>query len=127
MRSLDKSQDWRLIDGRENTTHTVLQFSRKYFTCDTNNDLEIYENEYELSNIVWEYSSHDPDHFSDFGGTSIKGVIHQNLFTSVENSEPKETDLDMNNYWMNVMIIKLKKTLVYLYLKIAGHNGKCAR
>lgn len=31
---LDDQQDWKLINGYENETHTMLQFSRKFDTCD---------------------------------------------------------------------------------------------
>ena len=32
--SIDESQDWILISGEENATHTFLEFSRDYVTCD---------------------------------------------------------------------------------------------
>ena len=38
---VDPAQDYTLILGYENSTHTVLRFKRKLETCDTNNDLAI--------------------------------------------------------------------------------------
>ncbi|KAL6259684.1 hypothetical protein P5V15_009600 [Pogonomyrmex californicus] len=37
---MDSSQDYRLLLGYENKTHTVLRFSRQYDTCDPR-DLKI--------------------------------------------------------------------------------------
>ncbi|KAI4479869.1 hypothetical protein M0804_010608 [Polistes exclamans] len=37
---VDSSQDYRLLLGYENKTHTVLRFSRRYDTCDSR-DLKI--------------------------------------------------------------------------------------
>jgi hypothetical protein len=37
---VDASQDYRLLLGYENKTHTVLRFSRRYDTCDLR-DLKI--------------------------------------------------------------------------------------
>lgn len=38
---VDPSQDYVLISGYENATHTVLRFKRKLDTCDTSYDLPI--------------------------------------------------------------------------------------
>lgn len=31
---MDDQQDWELLNGYENGTHTIIQFSRKFDTCD---------------------------------------------------------------------------------------------
>ncbi|XP_078689271.1 DBH-like monooxygenase protein 1 homolog [Branchiostoma floridae x Branchiostoma belcheri] len=36
---VDESQDWELVSGYENGTHTVLRFNRKLTTCDTKDRL----------------------------------------------------------------------------------------
>ncbi|KAL2742493.1 MOXD1 2 isoform X1 [Vespula maculifrons] len=41
---VDSSQDYRLLLGYENKTHTVLRFSRRYDTCDSR-DLKITKSE----------------------------------------------------------------------------------
>lgn len=38
---VDPSQDYMLISGHENATHTVLRFRRKLDTCDTSYDVPI--------------------------------------------------------------------------------------
>ena len=38
---VDPSQDYFLLHGYENATHTVLRFKRKLDTCDTANDVPI--------------------------------------------------------------------------------------
>ena len=52
---VDKEQDWFLQSGAENDSHTTVIFSRKYRTCDSTEDLEIPENEWEQTNIIWAY------------------------------------------------------------------------
>lgn len=38
---VDASQDWELLRGSENDTHTVLKFRRAYDTCDRDQDIRI--------------------------------------------------------------------------------------
>jgi len=38
---VDASQDWELLQGMENDTHTVLRFRRAYDTCDRDQDIRI--------------------------------------------------------------------------------------
>jgi DOMON domain len=38
---VDASQDWELLKGSENDTHTVLKFRRAYDTCDRDQDIRI--------------------------------------------------------------------------------------
>ena len=40
MPELDESQDWDLLEGREDGYYTVLRFSRKRINCDPN-DIDI--------------------------------------------------------------------------------------
>ena len=103
-RSLDKSQDWKLIAGAENTSHTILEFSRQFVTCDTDNDLEIFDNEYEMSNIVFAVGSMDPESTESIGEPLYERVIHLSLFSS--ETEPKEKDIQEYDLWtMNVSFI----------------------
>lgn len=39
--AVDPSQDYVLISGYENVTHTVMRFKRKLDTCDTSYDIPI--------------------------------------------------------------------------------------
>lgn len=102
-RSLDTSQDWHLILAEENTTHTVLDFFRKYTTCDSNNDLEIFENEWEHSNIIISYGFIDPEGVETIGEPEVENVFYQSLFRNDEIYEPKEKDVEVFDYWFNVM------------------------
>ncbi|GBM58841.1 DBH-like monooxygenase protein 1 [Araneus ventricosus] len=56
---LDDQQDWQLLHGYENDTHTVLQFSRKFDTCDEQ-DLAITN---DTMRVIYAY--HDADYLSD--------------------------------------------------------------
>lgn len=43
---VDPSQDYVLLLGYENATHTVMRFKRKLDTCDTSHDIPITVSEY---------------------------------------------------------------------------------
>ena len=50
--SVDEQQDWTLVDGEEEGGFTVLEFTRKYITCD-NNDLPITVSEISIVLILF--------------------------------------------------------------------------
>ncbi|XP_031841330.1 DBH like monooxygenase olf413 [Nomia melanderi] len=53
---MDSSQDYTLLLGYENKTHTVLRFSRRYDTCDLR-DLKITN---DTMQVVWQYHVEEP-------------------------------------------------------------------
>merc|ERR1711962_1482719 len=53
---LDSSQDLTLIAGYENDTHTVIEFSRRWTTCDKD-DLQLGT---DTVRLIWAYSDQDP-------------------------------------------------------------------
>ena len=93
-RSLDKSQDWNLLSAQENATHTVLEFTRNYVTCDSENDLQIYDNEWEMTHILFSYNFKDPDHKENIGEPDFEDIFHYNFFSTDTNLSPKETDVE---------------------------------
>ncbi|XP_058985307.1 MOXD1 homolog 2-like [Musca domestica] len=58
---VDPSQDYILILGYENQTHTVLRFRRKLNTCDTMHDIAITN---DTMRILYMYNEQDPPHGS---------------------------------------------------------------
>jgi len=56
--SLDTQQDLVLDLGYENDTHTVIQFSRPWQTCDSREDMQLGPDTVKL---IWAYSDEDPD------------------------------------------------------------------
>ena len=104
-KSLDVSQDWILVSGKENSTHTSLEFRRHYVTCDENDDLEIYENHFEVSNLVYAYSYLDANSFETIGEPAVESVTNLGLFDRSETFEPKETDIEILDNWLNVSLI----------------------
>ncbi|XP_035664506.1 DBH-like monooxygenase protein 1 homolog [Branchiostoma floridae] len=54
---VDESQDWELLSGYENETHTVLRFKRKLQTCDVR-DRVINK---DTLRVLWAWNEHDPD------------------------------------------------------------------
>ncbi|XP_066271541.1 DBH-like monooxygenase protein 1 homolog [Branchiostoma lanceolatum] len=53
----DESQDWELLSGYENDTHTVLRFKRKLQTCDVR-DRVINK---DTLRVLWAWNDEDPD------------------------------------------------------------------
>lgn len=54
---LDDSQDWLLLSGSENETHTCATFTRPFLTCDYDYDLPITN---DVSKLIWAYDTEDP-------------------------------------------------------------------
>ncbi|XP_035688545.1 DBH-like monooxygenase protein 1 isoform X2 [Branchiostoma floridae] len=67
--SVDESQDWELVSGYENGTHTVLRFNRKLTTCDEN-DRVITE---DTLRVIWAWHDQDPEDESGVSGPSYHG------------------------------------------------------
>ena len=57
MPEIDASQDWTLLEGRENGTHTIIKFRRPYYTCDEENDLPITK---DTMRLIFAYDDRDP-------------------------------------------------------------------
>uniref|UniRef100_A0A6A7G1R7 MOXD1 homolog 2-like n=2 Tax=Hirondellea gigas TaxID=1518452 RepID=A0A6A7G1R7_9CRUS len=55
--AVDRFQDWTIVSGYENDTHTVLHVSRPLNTCDPDND-HIISND--TSRMLWAYHPDDP-------------------------------------------------------------------
>ena len=105
---MDKSQDWYLIEYGVNATHTALVFTRKLLSCDSENDLELFDNEFEVSNIVFSYAFSNPPSIEFIGEPATEKVIHLNFFNPVEEFKPREDDIQEINYWLNVNTYKIK-------------------
>ncbi|XP_055626801.1 MOXD1 homolog 2-like [Toxorhynchites rutilus septentrionalis] len=63
---VDPSQDYVLLLGYENATHTVLRFRRKLDTCDTNQDVPITN---DTIRIIYMYHNRDPRNGAQAIGT----------------------------------------------------------
>ncbi|KAF2361340.1 Copper type II ascorbate-dependent monooxygenase C-terminal [Trinorchestia longiramus] len=55
--AVDRFQDWTIVSGYENDTHTVLHVSRPLNTCDPLNDHVISN---DTSRVLWAYHPDDP-------------------------------------------------------------------
>ncbi|KAA0189595.1 hypothetical protein HAZT_HAZT001855 [Hyalella azteca] len=55
--AVDRFQDWTIVSGYENDTHTVLHVSRPLNTCDPHNDHAITN---DTSRVLWAYHPDDP-------------------------------------------------------------------
>ncbi|CAH1248491.1 MOXD1 [Branchiostoma lanceolatum] len=67
---VDESQDWELVSGYENATHTVLRFNRKLMTCD---DRDRVINE-DTMRVLWAWHDDDPEDESGVNGPAYHGV-----------------------------------------------------
>ncbi|XP_078656304.1 DBH-like monooxygenase protein 1 homolog [Branchiostoma floridae x Branchiostoma belcheri] len=99
---VDASQDWELVSGYENGTHTVLRFNRKLTTCDTK-DRVINK---DTMRVIWAWHDEDPEESSGANGpkyhSSNRGVRSTILITQPvsQTSLPDTTytfDLTMRN------------------------------
>ncbi|XP_042233945.1 DBH-like monooxygenase protein 1 isoform X2 [Homarus americanus] len=55
--SIDESQDYLLLGGYENDSHTVMRFSRPWITCDTHHDFQLSG---DTVRVLWSYDEEDP-------------------------------------------------------------------
>ncbi|CAH1233415.1 MOXD1 [Branchiostoma lanceolatum] len=99
---VDESQDWELVSGYENGTHTVLRFNRKLTTCD---DRDRVINEDTLR-VLWAWHDQDPEDVSGASGPAYHGTNRGARATLLLNRKVTETpttgatytlDLQMNN------------------------------
>ncbi|CAL4097442.1 unnamed protein product, partial [Meganyctiphanes norvegica] len=58
----DPSQDYEMLGGYENGTHTVLRFKRPWITCDDKHDWMLTG---DTVKVIWAYSDADPRDESD--------------------------------------------------------------
>ncbi|CAL4168359.1 unnamed protein product, partial [Meganyctiphanes norvegica] len=54
---IDGSQDIELLGGYQNDSHTVLRFSRRWTTCDEDNDVKLGA---DTVRVIWAYNDEDP-------------------------------------------------------------------
>ncbi|XP_029038861.1 MOXD1 homolog 2 isoform X1 [Osmia bicornis bicornis] len=83
---MDLSQDYCLLLGFENKTHTVLRFSRRYDTCDSR-DLKITN---DTVQVVWQYHMEEP--VSAAGVLPDEGTVHRGsrpLYLVQRDAEPR--------------------------------------
>ncbi|XP_053994573.1 MOXD1 homolog 2 isoform X1 [Hylaeus volcanicus] len=84
---MDSSQDYSLLLGYENKTHTVLRFSRRYDTCDSW-DLKITN---DTMQVVWQY--HEKEPVSAAGGLPEQGSVRGSrpLYLVQRDAQPKQS------------------------------------
>ena len=90
---LDRSQDLRLEGGSQNETHTVVQFSRLWRTCDSE-DLELGA---DTVRLIWAYSDQDP---ADYHVLPYHSVLRRGS-KSIHLAEPPAdtTPLPVHKTW----------------------------
>ena len=102
---IDKSQDWVLEESNRNSSHITLQFFRPYKTCDSIEDIELYDFT-PFTNIIWSYSHRIPQNLECVHKHDYKGIEHVNLFDLTPKFIPKETDIKAYDFvYENVSII----------------------
>ncbi|CAB3370724.1 Hypothetical predicted protein [Cloeon dipterum] len=86
---VDASQDWELLQGMENDTHTVLTFRRAYDTCDRDQDIRITN---DTMKMVWAYHSEDPVPGlpMPYHGPGQRGARSAFLVLRVDQSQPSQ-------------------------------------
>ncbi|GFY67297.1 DBH-like monooxygenase protein 1 homolog [Trichonephila inaurata madagascariensis] len=95
MPEIDEIQNWNLVSGSENDTHSVLVFRRKLDTCD-NDDRKIDDS---TTRLIYAYSNEDPPsenglkyHFKERGTKSV-------LLLQLKRSNQVKIDKSTLTYW----------------------------
>jgi len=87
---LDKSQDLRLEEGYENETHTVIEFSRAWRTCDRE-DMELGT---DTVRLIWAFGDEDP---TDPYNLPYHSVLRRGS-RSIHLAEPAQTDAPLPSH-----------------------------
>lgn len=125
MPTTDSKQDWLLLSGQENETHTCVIFTRPFLTCDYETDLPITN---DVTKLIWAYDFEDPvgssaiiskhnihrrGHKSvhllshKFEDSTLKGEVVQTWdITSSDLVLPNNTD---TTYWCKIVIAPFVK------------------
>ncbi|XP_078694608.1 DBH-like monooxygenase protein 1 homolog [Branchiostoma floridae x Branchiostoma belcheri] len=100
---VDESQDWELVSGNENGTHTVLRFNRKLTTCDVRDRVINAD----TMRVLWAWHDDDPEDESGPSGPAYHGsnrgtrstVLLSNIIAPDNFKETNYTTVDllMNN------------------------------
>ncbi|XP_019631108.1 PREDICTED: DBH-like monooxygenase protein 1 homolog [Branchiostoma belcheri] len=99
---VDESQDWELLSGYENGTHTVLRFNRELTTCDEK-DRVINE---DTMRVLWAWHDQDPAEDSGENGPVYHGanrgaratlLLNRKLIETATAGTTYSLDLLMNN------------------------------
>ena len=105
MPQIDESEDWYLIDSVQNSTHTIIQFSRPLITCDRNKDRDITR---DTTRLIYAFSDSDPKSVTDI---KIHGHHQRGSRSALLLSQPKSLDTepqekDLKNFVLNVKNVR---------------------
>ncbi|XP_035694936.1 DBH-like monooxygenase protein 1 homolog [Branchiostoma floridae] len=111
---VDESQDWELVSGSENGTHTVLRFSRKLTTCD---DKDRVINE-DTMRVLWAWHDDDPEDESGVSGPAYHGAnrgVRSTVLLSNIIAPPnlKETNITTFDILMNNVSVPEQDTVYW--------------
>ena len=118
--SIDDKQDWELKNGEEESGFTILEFSRKYITCD----------EYDLPISVWFFAiqcsrPYNKLIFCRLKQPGLYGVSIMTLTFHLD-SDTLARDLSVSTYWevylMQPLIHRTLITLISKLIKLVKHN-----
>ncbi|XP_066265502.1 DBH-like monooxygenase protein 1 homolog [Branchiostoma lanceolatum] len=96
---VDESQDWELVSGYENGTHTVLRFNRKLTTCDVR-DRVINE---DTLRVLWAWHDQDPEDESGASGPAYHGTNRGARATLLLNRKLTETPTTGTTYTLDLL------------------------
>ncbi|XP_054267311.1 MOXD1 homolog 1-like [Macrosteles quadrilineatus] len=124
---LDTSQNYELLGGHQNTTHTVIRFQRAWDTCDHQHD-KILGNDTER--IIWAWHSKDPQesgvlewhdklHRGSRSVHLISGTNHTNKGANIPHV--KQWDVLLNNFSVPENMDTMYWCKIF---KIPSMNGK---
>ena len=87
---IDESQDYEILGGMQNATHTVIRFKRKWDTCD-DNDIKLNK---DTVRIIWAINDQDPsDDFNWQYHGSNRGVRSMYMKDRTQSKMPRGDDV----------------------------------
>nr|XP_027217094.1 DBH-like monooxygenase protein 1 [Penaeus vannamei] len=108
--SIDESQDYTLLGGYENDTHTVLRFSRPWRTCDAVHDFQLSG---DTVRVIWSYDEQDPTTQDRIGMHSHRGT--KSLYLREPKLAPLRSSRDIRHWDILSPNVNLPDDLRTLY------------
>lgn len=88
---IDETQDYELLGGYQNDSHTVLRFSRPWISCDDQQDMQLTS---DTLRVIWAFNNEDPADENSLPYHSHRGT--KSMYLKEPKMETSNHDFD---YW----------------------------
>ena len=110
---IDESQDWHLLEGHQNSTHTVLKFTRPLISCDKEMDRDITK---DTIRVIYAFGDSDPNSESDIQmhGRHQRGSKSVLFLTQPDSHGRRPQETDLKKFILNVKNVCISQTLEFI-------------